>query len=127
MFSAFDLIPRQVFSAFSEVYRLRAQPRPVVAWHALENEPSPAPILLMLGIVFFALFISRQVQTMPLVVTRQLRHWLKDPLGSYGRQAQLHRLQEKSRHSVDKLLKVVHKCRTLQAQLKVRSQTWFVP
>ena len=93
---------------------MRRQPSPTVAWHALDDESYSFPfsIVLVMLLALLALQLYRHVLYIP--------SWLKDPLGIRQQAARLTQMNEKYRLSVEKFAKVVHRYRSLQAQLKVR-------
>ncbi|KAI0699239.1 hypothetical protein BC835DRAFT_582614 [Cytidiella melzeri] len=123
-YTTYNRIPHRFLSPFkfSEVYHLRRQPRPVVAWHALESEPSPLPILVVTVVLaFFVLLLCRQL---PVVFARRAKlwQWLRSLKleRSRERRAQTYQLQ-KYHHAVEKLNKVIQKCEALQTQLREQS------
>ena len=131
MFAVFDRIPHRFLSSldfkFSELYRLRKQQRPVVAWYASDNEPNVLPLLAFVGFLFFLVFVASQV---PGVLACRATLW--QALMSLKLQrshtcspqplppTQLQRLHERYQHVVAKLNKVVKKYQALRVQLKVR-------
>ncbi|KAI0344838.1 hypothetical protein BDW22DRAFT_1094986 [Trametopsis cervina] len=140
-YTVYDYIPHRFLIPFKlpEVYWQRRHPRTVVAWHALENEPSPLPILAVLALVFFAVYIfrqtslvfSRKIKLRPLLAGfKKLANHEREREHGHEREREREREREekikiqstqdrdKYRHVVEKLTKVVQKCRALQVQLK---------
>ena len=122
MSAVFDRIPHRLFN-FANVYHFRKPQRTVVAWHALEAEPSILPLLILIVLVFAVLLLCRQV---PLVLARRTKvwQWLKSLQFQQthelpSQSSQTYDLHRKYSHAVEKLGKVVQKCQALQVQLKV--------
>ena len=120
MYPVLDFIPPQVFALFSDVHRMRSQPRPIVAWRAVESEPNAVPMLMILGITFLTLLLFHRGQDATALVPSKARFWQKRASSADQRPSHLLRAQDKYRQALEKLTKVVQKCRALQAQLKVR-------
>jgi hypothetical protein len=117
MFPVLNFIPSR------EISRLRKQPSPIVAWHALDDESVSFSFLLVLVLVLsllLAQLLWPYTPSFPPTLTPWLQSILKDPLGFKKRTARLAQLDDRYRIAAEKFAKMAHRYRNLQAQLKVR-------
>ena len=116
MFPVLDFIPSR------EINRLRKQPSPIVAWHASDESVS-FPFTLVLVLLLFVLLAQLlwpYAPSLPASLTSRLKHALKDPFGFKSRASQLTQMNDRYRVSVEKFVRMAHRYRSLQVQLKVR-------
>lgn len=117
MFPVLSFLPSHLFD-FSEIARLRRQPYPTVAWHALENEPYPFPLSLLLFVMLVIIFL--RLSCLALYIPA----WLRRQIGSVKHRPQPTRNDERPPRPVsEKMTKIAHKYRAMQVLLKVRVST----
>lgn len=119
MIPVLSFLPSHLFD-FSEIARLRRQPYPTVAWHALENEPYPFPLSLLLGVMLAIIFL--RLSCLALYIPA----WLRRQIGSVKHRPQPTPNDDRQPRAVsEKITKIARRYRAMQVLLKVRALPAF--
>lgn len=103
-----------------EINRMRRQPSPTVAWHALGDESAfPFALIIVLLLALLAVQLAHYA-TLSFFSSIRIPAWCKDPLGLRRQAARIAHMHERHRATTEKFAKVVYRFRGLQVQVKVR-------